>query len=114
MMKPTRAVEAKQKARTPLLGAIYEAADDLARLGLIEKRTMSRYKALCLAPVEPFDAETIRLLRKQQRLSQTVLAAVLNTSPSTIRKWEAGEKRPSGPSLKLLNLLARKGLDGVV
>jgi putative transcriptional regulator len=38
----------------------------------------------------------------------------LNTSPSTIRKWEAGEKRPSGPSLKLLNLLARKGIEGVV
>lgn len=113
-MKPTQMVEAKQKARTPLLGAIYETADDLARLGLIEKRTMNRYQALCLVPLESFNAEQIRLLRKKQRLSQTVLAAVLNTSPSTIRKWEAGEKRPSGPSLKLLNLLARKGLEGIV
>lgn len=114
MTKPPQTGDAKQKARTPLLAAIYETADDLAQLGLIEKRTMSRYQALCLAPVESFDAEQIRLLRKKQRLSQTVLAAILNTSPSTIRKWEAGEKRPSGPSLKLLNLLARKGLEGVV
>lgn len=113
-MIPKRMGEVKQKARTPLLGAIYETAEELATLGLIEKRTMSRYHALCLTPVEPFDAEQIRLLRKRQRLSQTVLAAVLNTSPSTIRKWEAGEKRPSGPSLKLLNLLARKGIEGVV
>ena len=114
MTKPMRKREAKPVAKTPLLGAIYETADELARLGLIEKRTMGRYQALCLNPVEPFEAEQIRNLRKSERLSQTVLAAVLNTSPSTIRKWEAGEKRPSGPSLKLLNLLARKGLEGVV
>lgn len=30
-----------------------------------------------------------------------------------MRQWEAGAKRPSGPSLKLLNLLAHKGLDAV-
>ncbi len=39
------------------------------------------------------------------------MASVLNTSASTTRKWEIGEKHPSGPSLKLLNLLDRKGLD---
>ena len=35
-------------------------------------------------------------------------------SPSTLRKWEIGEKRPSGPSLKLLNLLERKGLAAIL
>jgi len=35
-------------------------------------------------------------------MSQAVFAAVLNTSVSTVQKWEIGEKRPSGPSLKLL------------
>ena len=35
-------------------------------------------------------------------------------SPSTLRKWEIGEKHPSGPSLKLLNLLDRKGLESVL
>lgn len=101
------------KAKSPILDAVHETARDLARLGLIEKRTMHKYDALCLAPVEPYDAEKIKALRRSSNLSQAVLAAVLNTSPSTIRKWEAGEKRPSGPSLKLLNLLARKGLEGV-
>ncbi|MGH8590636.1 MAG: helix-turn-helix domain-containing protein, partial [Gammaproteobacteria bacterium] len=43
-----------------------------------------------------------------------VLAAVLNTSLSTVRKWEIGEKHPSGPSLKLLNLIDRRGLDAVL
>jgi len=38
----------------------------------------------------------------------------LNTSVSTIQKWELGDKKPSGPSLKLLNLLERKGLHAVI
>ena len=39
---------------------------------------------------------------------------MLNTSVSTVQKWEIGDKRPSGPSLKLLTLIDRKGLDAVL
>ncbi len=39
---------------------------------------------------------------------------MLNTSPSTVRQWEIGEKQPSGPSLKLLNLIDRKGLEALL
>jgi putative transcriptional regulator len=52
--------------------------------------------------------------REQTRLSQSVFAAVLNTSLSTVQKWEAGDKKPGGASLKLLNLVARKGLEVVL
>lgn len=38
-----------------------------------------------------------------------MLAAVLNTSLSTVRQWEIGDKHPSGPSLKLLDLPTVKG-----
>ena len=48
------------------------------------------------------------------RLSQAVFAVVLNTSLSTVQKWETGAKRPGGPSLKLLNLIERKGLNVVL
>ncbi|MDR2213239.1 MAG: helix-turn-helix domain-containing protein [Pseudomonadales bacterium] len=47
-------------------------------------------------------------------LSQAVLASVLNTSVSTVRKWEIGDKRPSGPSQRLLNIIEHKGLDVVL
>jgi putative transcriptional regulator len=40
-----------------------------------------------------------------------VFAAYLNTSLSTVQKWERGQKKPNGPSLKLLNLVERKGLE---
>ncbi len=35
-------------------------------------------------------------------------------SVSTVQKWEIGDKKPSGPSLKLLDLIARKGIDVVL
>jgi len=47
-------------------------------------------------------------------LSQAVLTSVLNTSLSTVYQRESGEKRPSGPSLELLNLLDRKGLEALI
>ncbi|MBU3670896.1 MAG: helix-turn-helix domain-containing protein [Sinobacteraceae bacterium] len=61
-----------------------------------------------------YAGKQIRALRERVKVSQTVFASLLNTSASTVRKWEIGEKRPSGPSLKLLNLLDRKGLDAVL
>lgn len=56
----------------------------------------------------------IKQLREKAHLSQAVFAAVLNTSVSTVQKWEIGNKKPNGPSLKLLNLIDRKGLDAVL
>jgi putative transcriptional regulator len=53
-------------------------------------------------------------LREKAHVSQAVFAAVLNTSLSTVQKWEIGDKKPSGPSLKLLNIIERKGLEAVL
>lgn len=104
----------KPKTRSRLLEAVHDTAGDLRRLGFIDKRKMQKYDALCLAPVPEYDAAKIRALRESLHLSQAVLAAVLNTSLSTVRKWEGGDKKPSGPSLKLLNLIERKGLEAVL
>ena len=112
----TQKIEAKSKpkAKSPIFEAVHETAGDLHRLGFIHKRNMHKFDALCLAPVPDFSSEKIRALRDQLKLSQAVLAAVLNTSLSTVRKWESGEKHPSGPSSKLLDLLERKGLEAVL
>ncbi len=104
----------KAKPRSRILGAVHDTARDLHRLGFIDKRKMRKYDILCMEPIPAYDGKRIRALRDQLKLSQSVLAAVLNTSLSTVRKWEIGEKNPSGPSLKLLNLIERKGLDAVL
>ena len=104
----------KPKAKSRIFEAVHETARDLHRLGFIDKRKMRKFDVLCLDPIPAYDSEKIRALRNHLKLSQSVLAAVLNTSLSTVRKWEVGDKHPSGPSLKLLNLLDRKGLDAVL
>ena len=100
--------------RHRILETVHETARDLHAAGVVSKRRMKDYDALCLVPVPDYSSETIRALRERHRISQAVLASILNTSVSTVRQWEIGEKHPSGPSLKLLNLLDRKGLEGVL
>lgn len=104
----------KTKAKSRLLQTVHEGARDLHEAGFIDKRRMHEFDALCLEPIPAYNKDRIRALRERHRISQAVLAAVLNTSLSTVRQWEIGEKQPSGPSLKLLNLLDRKGIDGLV
>jgi len=93
---------------------VHETARDLHDAGFIDLRTMQSYDALCLEPVPKYSSAKIRALRARHKLSQAVFAAVLNTSLSTVRQWEIGDKQPSGPSLKLLNLLDKKGLEVLI
>jgi putative transcriptional regulator len=104
----------KRRPTSRILDAVHETASGLHKRGFIDKRRMQEYDALCLAPVPVYTKTKIRALRDRHNISQSVLAAVLNTSVSTVRQWEVGDKHPSGPSLKLLNLLDRKGLDALL
>jgi len=104
----------KKKANSPILEAVHETARDLHAAEFIDMRRMREYDALCLTPIPAYSSRKIRALRSRHKLSQAVFASVLNTSLSTVRQWEIGEKHPSGPSLKLLNLLDRKGLETLI
>jgi putative transcriptional regulator len=107
-------MKSQSKPKSLLLAAVHETARDLHDGGFIGMRRMREYDALCLEPIEPYTSERIVALRQRYHLSQAVLASVLKTSVSTVRQWEIGAKRPSGPSLKLLNLLDRKGLESLL
>jgi putative transcriptional regulator len=104
----------KTKRPSPILDAVHETAADLHRLGFIDQRKMRKFNLLCLDAIPSYDSEKIRALRDRFQLSQSVLATVLNTSLSTVRQWEIGDKHPSGPSQKLLNLLDRKGIEALI
>ncbi|BDM23110.1 DNA-binding transcriptional regulator [Pseudomonas sp. LRP2-20] len=91
--------------------------EDLAVLheaGAVGKVTLRDFEVLCPAPVRDFSAVDIRQLREALNFSQSVFALHLHTSASTVRKWEQGETRPAGPALKLLNVIAIKGLQAIL
>lgn len=102
------------KRKSRILAEVHETAQGLNSAGLISKRRMSEFDVLCNLEVKPLSARQIRQLREKEHVSQAVFAAILNTSISTIQKWELGDKKPSGPSLKLLSLLEKKGLEAVL
>ena len=90
---------------------------DLAALhnaGAIRKVTMRQFDAICPPPVREFSATDIKRLRARLKFSQPVFAHLLHTTASTVRKWEQGDTRPTGPALKLLNVIADKGLEAVL
>jgi putative transcriptional regulator len=49
----------------------------------------------------------------REQASQSVFARHLNVTTGLVSQWERGEKRPRGASLKLLTLVASKGLQAI-
>ena len=99
--------------RKTILNAVYETARGLRDAGLMEAKTMREFDVLCLPRIKEYTAAQIKRIRERNKASQAVFAAYLNTSVSTVQKWERGEKRPNGPSLKLLSLVESKGLQAL-
>jgi len=102
-----------KKYRSDAMAAIHEMMEDLHDGGIIGKQTMRRFDEACLTPIRPLKPEEIKAIREKERVSQTVFANYLNVTSSLVSKWERGEKRPSGASLKLLSLVQKNGLAGV-
>jgi len=102
-----------RKYRSDARAAIHETTEALHRVGAVDKRTMRRFDRSCLTPVRPLSPAQIKAIRAREHVSQTVLANYLNVTTSLVSKWERGDKRPSGPSLKLLSLIRSKGLSAV-
>jgi len=93
-----------------ILDVVHETALGLQQAGVMDVKTMHEFDALCLPPVEQYTPNQIRRIRLRNKASQAVFAAYLNASLSSIQKWEQGQKKPSGPALKLINLVAKNGM----
>jgi len=104
------------KARTyksDALAAIHETVSDMFEAGVIDKQTMRSFDKSCLTPIHEFSAEEIRALREREEVSQVVFAHYLNVTKESVSQWERGQKKPSGPTLKLLSLVKRGGLNAI-
>lgn len=101
----------KPKFKTDAFEAIHASAQALFEIGAIGKTTMRQFDQTCLVTPSQLDPARIKQIREKNKVSQPVFARYLNTSESTVQKWEAGAKRPSGMALKLLAVVEKHGLD---
>ena len=100
----------KSRYKSDAFESIHESARALHRVGVFDKATMRDFDEACLTPVVAFAPRDIQKLREANKVSQPVFARYLNTSESTIEKWETGAKRPSGMAVKLLSIVQKHGL----
>ena len=100
----------KKKFKTDAFAAIHESALALHGVGAIDKATMRKFDESCIAKTPTFEATQIKQIRERAKVSQPMFAMYLNTSESTIQKWEAGTNKPSGMALKLLDIVHKHGI----
>jgi len=103
-----------KSAKSRLMQEAHQMATGLFGSGIITIATMNEFDALCLTETHELSAPKIKKIRLSSGVSQAVFAKVLNVSSAAIKQWERGERRPSGPALKLLNLVEAKGIQSII
>jgi putative transcriptional regulator len=101
-----------KKYKSDAFEAIHQSALALARIGVINDHELASFDADCLS-IQPtrIEPQQIKQIREENKLTQSVFAQYLNTSLSTLQKWESGIKKPSGTALKLLFVVQKHGID---
>jgi putative transcriptional regulator len=99
--------------KSDLAAVIHDNARALYEIGAIDKKTMREFDESCLTPVRTFTGEQIKALRERECVSQPVFASYLNVTKGMVSAWERGAKSPSGPALRLLSLVDKKGLEAI-
>jgi putative transcriptional regulator len=107
---PTTIKPSKKIVKSDAFEAIHTSASALHKIGAIDKTTLRSFDASCLAVPVEIEPEQIKHIRELNHVSQPIFARYLNTSESTVQKWETGAKRPSGMALKLLSVIQKHGL----
>jgi putative transcriptional regulator len=102
-----------------MVKALLETADGMHRIGLMHATTHAKITLRHLGEAanvvtEPVSGDDIRKLREDAHLSQAVFARYLNLTTGYVSQLERGAKRPTGPTLVLLNVIRRKGIEAIL
>lgn len=96
--------------KSKILKNIHNSVKTLHDHHIVDNVTMRKFDELCLDAAEPLSKTVIQEIRRREKVSQPVFAKFLNVSSSTVKKWESGEKRPSGAALRLLHIIKEHGI----
>jgi putative transcriptional regulator len=94
-----------------ILKNVHASAKRLHNAGLLDTTTMREFDVLCLPPLHEYGPRDVQRIRAKAKASQAVFASMLNVGATTVAAWEQGTKKPSGPAVKLLDLVDRKGVE---
>ncbi|MDH4395252.1 MAG: DNA-binding transcriptional regulator [Limnobacter sp.] len=101
----------KQKFKSDAFEAIYSSVEGLHKAGVVSKATLRKFQESCIETPPQFEPKQIKRIRELNNVSQPIFAKYLNTTESTVQKWESGAKHPSGMALKLLAIVKKHGLE---
>jgi putative transcriptional regulator len=104
---------------SPLTRTILSTAKDMYAGGVMSKRahekiTLRHLGGATQPSPKSLTGKQIRALRDKENISQAVLARHLHVSVGYVSQLERDEKRPTGPTLVLLNVIQRKGLEAIL
>ncbi len=107
------------KKLSRLSQALLEMAADQHRIGVMDDATYRKITVRHLGEKanrlsQPISAKEIRALRDRANLIQAALASVMNLTVGYLSQLERGVKEPKGPSLALLNIIRRKGIEAIL
>ena len=93
-----------------IINTMLETAMDLR----LEPVTIKEIEILNLTEIKMLQPSEIKKTRLREKVSQAVMAKILNVTPSTYQKWERGEVHPKGANLKLLWLVHDHGINYIL
>ncbi|EHL32108.1 helix-turn-helix domain-containing protein [Legionella drancourtii] len=97
-------------SKSDIISAMLETAHDLG----LSQVTIKEIETLGLSEVEELLPDEIKAMRSKEKISQSVMARILNVTTSTYQKWERGEVHPKGANLKLLRLAYDHGVSYIM
>ena len=80
----------------------------LKRIGAVNVATMREFESNLLGPAPIYPPKKIAKLRERLAISQSVFAAMLNVSSSTVQKWEQGQRTPKKLTQDAITLKLRR------
>ena len=93
--------------RKSLSQTLIDTAKDLG----FSKTTIDQLESLGIPEANELSPKKIKKIRQKINVSQSVFAAFLNVTISTVHKWERGSAQPRGSALRLLSIIDSKGID---
>jgi putative transcriptional regulator len=104
-MATTKARPARRAIEDDVLATAHGLAAALHRVGAMDELDMRDMDRLCLPPRPDYSGAEVKRIRAATRMSQPIFARLLGVEKSAVAQWERGAKRPSGPALRLLEVL---------